>query len=258
MEQLLADGQVRARRFGAGAPVVLLHSLLADSTSWHDLVPYLTGHAQVIVIDLPGFCGLPAVTGGLGALSAVLCRALAELALPSAPMLVGNGFGSFLALRIALDQPEHAGRLALLGCGTKFSDPGRAAFAAMREAASARGLAAIADTAMARLFGAAFRADHQALVDARRAAFLRTDPAMFTAACRALETLDLDADIKHLACKMLLLVGSEDQATPPSMAEALAVQRPAARLAILQGLAHVPQLQDPALIGEYLVSFMAA
>ena len=45
---------------------------------------------------------------------------------------------------------------------------------------------------------------------------------------------------------VLILVGSQDEATPPLMSRELASLLPDARLNVLDGCAHVPQLQDPA------------
>ncbi len=240
--------RIGVHRTGAGRPIIFLHSLLADGSSWAGITPLLATRAETIVLDLPGFAGLPPIEGGLAPIAAALAETIAALTLPAAPLIVGNGFGSFLALRLALDHPSRVGAMVLIGAGLRFSDPGRAAFRGMREAAAAKGLPAIADTAMARLFGAAFRADHPDLIEQRRSAFLQTDPAQFAAACAALETLDLTNDIARITARTRILVGAEDQATPPAMAEALAAALPGATLDILPGLAHVPQLQDPPLI----------
>jgi 3-oxoadipate enol-lactonase len=256
MDQVeLAGGRTRAVIGGSGRPVVLLHSLLADSGSWGPLAAALRDDAKVITFDLPGFAGLPSVRGGLAPVAQVIGQAIAELDL-AAPVVIGNGFGSFLALRLALDFPRHVGALVLIGCGARFSDPGRAAFRAMRQAAAAKGLDAIADTAMARLFGAAFREANPDLLAARRAAFLRTDPTTFAEACEALETLDLSAEAGQLAMPALLLAGSEDQATPPAMAQELARLMPHAAFEMLEGLAHVPQLQDPARLRHMISAFL--
>lgn len=256
MDQIPISEQVRFQEIGTGRPVVLLHSLLADAASWDALIPVLRPQARVIVVDLPGFAGLAPITGGLAPVAAAIADAIGTLDLPAPPLLVGNGYGSFLALRLALDQPSLVAGLVLIGCGAAFSEPGRAAFRGMREAATARGLAAIADTAMARLFEAAFREQHPGLMATRQAAFLQTNLETFTSACTALETLDISAEVVRIKQPCLLLAGSEDQATPAAMAQDLAARLPHARFEMLNGLAHVPQLQDPQRVGDAILQFM--
>jgi 3-oxoadipate enol-lactonase len=251
----LASGRIRARIEGAGQPLVLLHSLLADAGSWGPLAARLRAEAKLIIVDLPGFGGLPPVRGGLEPVAGVIFEAIAALELVE-PVIIGNGFGSFLALRLALDYPQRVGRLVLIGCGARFSDPGRAAFRAMRQAAAAKGLEAVADIAMARLFAAEFRAANPDLLASRRAAFLRTDPATFADACEALEALDLSSEAGRVAKPALLLAGSEDKATPPAMAGDLARLMRLARFKELAGLAHVPQLQDPERLRMIIADFI--
>jgi 3-oxoadipate enol-lactonase len=160
-------------------------------------------------------------------------------------VLLGNGYGSFVALTLALRHGALVSRLVLAGTGAAFTEPGRAAFRAMAGAAAAGGLAAVADTAMRRLFSPEFQAANPALVEARRERFLATDPAVFAGACAALAALDLRDRVGALDVPALVVVGGEDEATPPPMARELAVLLPDARLVELPGLAHVPQLQDP-------------
>ena len=56
----------------------------------------------------------------------------------------------------------------------------------MAAASKAKGLAAITDVAMRRLFAPEFQAQHPDLMADRREAFLRTDLDVFRAACDAL------------------------------------------------------------------------
>ncbi|HQT77454.1 MAG TPA: alpha/beta fold hydrolase [Rhodopila sp.] len=246
---------------GDGAPaegmaVVLLHSLLADAGSWSALADQLAGSIRLIVPNLPGFGGSEPVLGGLPAIAGAVADAIRTRQPGRAVAVVGNGFGGFVALRLALDHPDLVSRLVLIGTGARFSDPGRAAFTGMRTRAASAGLAAIAETAMARLFQPDFAARNPEMIGERRAAFLRTDPAMFTAACAALESLDISAEAGRIACPTLILAGAEDQATPPAMAEGLAALIPGAQLQILDGLAHVPQMQDPARIAQAMTVFL--
>jgi 3-oxoadipate enol-lactonase len=127
----------------------------------------------------------------------------------------------------------------------------------MAAAVAGAGLDSIADIAMRRLFAPAFQAANPDLLAERRAAFLRTDPATFRQACLVLAELDLSGELHQAAAPALVLVGEQDEATPPSMSVALSEGLPRARLAILPGCAHVPQLQAPDLFLKAVAGFLA-
>ena len=241
-EQRLASGRVRVEVTGDGPTIWLFHSLLADAGSCAPLARRLQATHRVALPDLPGFGGSEAVEADLPSVANRMAEAVADLGGPA--ILLGNGYGSFVALTLALRHPALAGRLVLAGTGAAFSEPGRAAFRNMAAAARTKGLAAVADTAMRRLFSPEFQAANPELLAERRARFLATDPAVFTGACEALAALDLRERVGALAKPVLVLVGTEDEATPPPMARELAELLPDARLRELPGLAHVPQLQD--------------
>ncbi len=129
--------------------------------------------------------------------------------------------------------------------GAKFSEPGRAAFRGMAAASAAKGLEAIAETAMRRLFAPDFQAANPVLLSECRTAFLRTNLQVFQSACAALAELDLTPDLHKVRIPVLALVGEQDEATPPPMSHELVEGLPDAKLVILPGCAHVPQLQAP-------------
>lgn len=186
------------------------------------------------------------VAAGLDAMADRMAQAVQETVQEtgSPAAIIGNGFGSFVALVLALRHPALVSRLVLAGTGAAFSEPGRAAFRGMATAASGKGLQAIADTAMRRLFSPAFQQANPVLLAERRDRFLATDPAMVVAACNALAELDLRDAVRGLDLPALILAGETDEATPPAMARELAGLLPQARFVELPGLAHAPQLQD--------------
>src|SRR6202166_3400383 len=98
-------------------------------------------------------------------------------------IVLGNGYGGFVALQMAIRHPGIASRLILADCGAAFSEAGRQAFRNMAAASKAKGLAAISDVAMRRLFAPEFQQEHPELMRDRRAAFLKTDPEVLQAAC---------------------------------------------------------------------------
>jgi 3-oxoadipate enol-lactonase len=246
----LADGKVAAQVFGPGRRVVVLfHSLLADRTSFLRITAALAEHMTVVLPELPGFGGSTAVEGGLVAVADRMADAVDDAAKRfgdgSAAVVLGNGYGGFVALQMVLDHPDVARRLVLADAGAAFSEPGREAFRAMARGASARGLEAVADTAMRRLFAADFHADHPELVAERRERFLAMSLDVFLQACADLAALDLRSDLITLDLPVLVLVGEQDEATPAAMSHELTAGVAGARLEVMAGLAHVPQLQAP-------------
>ncbi len=127
----------------------------------------------------------------------------------------------------------------------------------MAAASRAKGLSAITDVAMRRLFAPEFQAQHPDLMRDRRDAFLRTDPEVFRAACEALAELDLRPRLGEVKVPVLVLVGEHDEATPPPMSHELAAGLPNARLVTIPGCAHVPQLQSPEVFLEAIGRFPA-
>ena len=262
MDQLFANGTVNAALSGqqrSKAPALFLfHSLLADRASFDAVVPKLSQAFRVIVPELPGFGRSQAVSGGLAEVADRMAQALKEAAGGEEIIVLGNGYGGFVALQMAIRHPGLASRLILADCGAAFSEDGRQAFRNMAAASQARGLQAITDVAMRRLFAPEFQAKHPDMMRDRRAAFLKTDPDVFRAACTALAELDLRPELGQVKVPVLVLVGEHDEATPPPMSHELAAGLPNARLKIIAGCAHVPQLQAPELFLDAIGEFLAA
>ena len=262
MDRLLANGTVNAAQSGQGPVLVLLHSLLSDRASFDAVAPKLSRSFRVIVPELPGFGRSQAAGHGLAGVADRMAEAVNDAAGGDEAIVLGNGYGGFVALQMAIRHPGIASRLILADCGAAFSEEGRQAFRNMAAASQARGLSAITDVAMRRLFAPEFQARHPGLMQDRREAFLRTDPEVFRAACGQLAELDLRPELGRVTVPVLVLVGEHDEATPPPMSRELAALLPDARLKIIPGCAHVPQLQSPEIfldaIGDFLPESYAA
>jgi 3-oxoadipate enol-lactonase len=256
MNRLFANGTVNAEQFGDGPPLFLFHSLLSDRASFDAIVPQISRTFRVIVPELPGFGRSRAVSGNLAEVSDRMADAVREAAGGGETIVLGNGYGGFVALQMAIRHPGIASKLILADCGAAFSEEGRQTFRNMAAISKAKGLSAITDVAMRRLFAPEFQAEHPDLMRDRREVFLTTEPDVFQAACAALAELDLRPELEKVKVPVLVLVGEQDEATPPPMSRELAALLPDARLKIIPGCAHVPQLQSPEVfldaIGEFL------
>src|SRR5580700_1800015 len=207
IDRLFAGGTVNAAQSGDGPVLFLFHSLLSDRASFDAVAPTLSQSFRVIVPELPGFGGSKAVSGGLAAVADRMAEAVQEAAGGDEGIVLGNGYGGFVALQMAIRHPGIASRLIFADCGAAFSDEGRQAFRNMAAASKAKGLAAITDIAMRRLFAPEFQASHPDLMQGRREAFLKTDPEVFRAACIDLAELDLRPELGKVAVPALVMVG---------------------------------------------------
>jgi 3-oxoadipate enol-lactonase len=270
MDRLFANGTVNAAQSGQesgqepgqgsgpASALWLFHSLLSDRASFDAITPTLSQSFRVIVPELPGFGGSKAVSGGLAAVADRMAEAVRDAAAGDQTIVLGNGYGGFVALQMAIRHPAIASRLILADCGAAFSQAGRDAFRNMAAASKARGLSAITDVAMRRLFAPEFQAQHPDLMQGRREAFLKTDPEVLQAACAQLAELDLRGELARVTVPVLVLVGEHDEATPPPMSHELAAGLPNARLKVLAGCAHVPQLQAPEMFLDAIGDFLPA
>jgi 3-oxoadipate enol-lactonase len=254
MDRLFAQGTVNAAVSGEGPALFLFHSLLSDRASFDAIAPQLSKTHRVIVPELPGFGGSKAVSGGLAATADRMAEAVKEAG--GGAIVLGNGYGGFIALQMAIRHPDIASKFILADCGAAFSEQGREAFRTMGAVSKAKGLAAITDVAMRRLFAPEFQAAHPDLMQDRREAFLKTDPQVLQAACAQLAELDLRPELSKVKMPVLVLVGEHDEATPPPMSHELAALLPNARLKVLAGCAHVPQLQAPEVFLDAIADFL--
>ena len=107
-------------------------------------------------------------------------------------------------------------------------------------------MSAVTPVALRRIFTEEYLEAHPEAAAERGDVLNRTDPGSFVAACLALRDVDLTDAAASVEVPVLIVVGDRDAATPPAMAEALDRLLPDSRVEVLPGIAHAPQLQDPA------------
>jgi 3-oxoadipate enol-lactonase len=237
------DPEVDVR--GRGRDLVLLHSLLSDRTSYEPLAARIAGARRLIMVNLPGFGQSPSAGTALDDYADAVSAVFDRLSLPPETDVLGNGLGGFVALSLASRHGARFERLVLVGSAIAFPDAGRATFRALAKKVEQGGMGVVADAAMRRMFPEPFIASHPEIIAGREAVFRRIDAGVFAAACRTLAALDLSDVLGRIRNPTLIVVGAEDQATPPALGRALADCLADAELTLLPGLGHCPHIQDP-------------
>jgi pimeloyl-ACP methyl ester carboxylesterase len=106
---------VHVRRHGSGPPLVLVHGFMTSSYSWRYVIEPLGRSFTVYVPDLPGSgaSDKPDAPYAPTALAGALGDVIAALGVRGAPV-IGNSLGGYLAMWLALLDPQAMSRLACI------------------------------------------------------------------------------------------------------------------------------------------------
>lgn len=125
--ELPGVGQVRIHYYagGSGDPVLLVHGLGGRAEDWARLMPQLVhDHHRVYALDLPGYGRSDWPTNANYSISeqARAVEAFMDDRHLARTDLGGWSMGGWIAMRVALDQPQRIRRLMIFdGAGTRFS-----------------------------------------------------------------------------------------------------------------------------------------
>lgn len=225
--------------------LVLLHGFTQTRQSWRRTVAALGGRYRAVAPDLPGHGQL----ADRRPVSLAACLAYLPALVDEPHVLAGYSMGGRIALHAALASPDRVRRLVLVGASPGLADAAeRAARRAADDALAAR-VEAIGIEAFAHEWGALplweGQPDHvRAAAHADR---LRNDAAGLAAALRGLGTGALPSlwdRLSELALPVTLVAGERDEKFR-AIAARMAERLPDARVAVIAGTGHAPQLERP-------------
>jgi len=256
---------------GDGVPLVMLHGYADSADTWRQTLAVLARRGRrAIAVDLPGF-GLadPLVPGPilpqLDEFAAAATRYVGGR--PRQPVVVvGNSLGGCVALRLAERQRDRiAGVVAVAPAGLEMT---RLLFLVERDPVLRSILALptpvpglVIRSAVARLYRQlAFASPHlidPAVISAftwhhRRRA---TVAGYLNTAKRLIPELRQPYQLERIACRVLLVWGDRDRLVFHRGAERILAAVPNARLELLPGVGHCPQIEDTERFTELLLQF---
>jgi pimeloyl-ACP methyl ester carboxylesterase len=236
-----------------GEPVVLIHGLGRNaSRDWDELIPALSSRYQVLALDLPGF-GQSDKGNELYSPEnfARVIEAVIGSRVSRPFVLVGHSMGGAVAIAYAARYPERVRRLIVVDAAGILH---RAVYAQSlsrlvteasgeKPPAEAPWLDSFIHKVLTRVEPLPGAARVFLQVPELRLKWLRGDPTAIAA--YALVDHDFSRDLRDVRAPTLAIWGSEDRVAPLRTGQAVAAVIPGGRLALLEGLAHTPMLQDP-------------
>jgi pimeloyl-ACP methyl ester carboxylesterase len=228
-------------------PIVLVPGLNCSARLYGEQIPTLWRFGPVFVADHTRDTEIAAIAG----------RILA--AAPPLFALVGLSMGGYIAFEIMRQAPQRVAKLALLDTGARPETEEKTARRQAPMAAARTGnLLTVADESFV-FFVHPVRHGDVALRDVVRAmaedtgaqAYLRQQQAIMS---RTDSRLSLSA----IQCPTLVLVGAQDQGTPPELAHEIAGGIAGAYLVVVPECGHLSTIERPQAVTEALVAWMQA
>ncbi len=223
-----------------GAPVLVLSNSIGTTLElWDRQVPAFVGPFRLLRYDQLGH-GRSEVRPGsytVELLARELLALLDELGVERFS-LCGLSLGGAVGMWLGAKAGDRVERLVLAGTSAYFGPPER--WIERAEAVRADGLEPIADATMGRWFTPAFGD-----ADGFRECFVSTPPEGYAACCDALRDWDFREELGSVSAPTLVLVGSDDPATPPDQARLIAEKIPGARVEVIPGAAHLLNVEQP-------------
>jgi 3-oxoadipate enol-lactonase len=226
-----------------GTPLLLVHGHPFDRSMWQPQLRRFGGERRVIVPDLRGYGASSGATPDWGAFADDLVALLDGVRVTRA-VIAGLSMGGQIALELWAQHPERVAGLLLADTTAVGETP--TSRAARLEQAAGLERDGMDPYAVENLY-LMVAPDAPPAVARHVLAMMRSaDPTGAAAAQRArADRPDRRADLASVTVPTVVVVGSEDTFTPVSDAELIADGVAGADLVVVNGAAHLPNLERP-------------
>jgi len=229
------------------APIVFLHAFPLNQSMWDDQAPAFSDRHRVITFDWRGFGGsrLGPETATMNHFADDLARLLNELGIKRA-IICGLSMGGYAAFAF---YRKYAGMIsALILADTRAkadTEEGRKARRDTAELVRRSGPSALVEMMIPKLIGATtLRNDPHIAERVRKMIESNTAEGIAQASLAMAAREDSTDLLERIDCPSLVVVGAEDNLTPPSEAENMCGAIRNARLEVIAGAGHLPNIEQ--------------
>ena len=231
---------------GNGPPVIFIHGVGADRTSWRAITSLLSNDFTCICYDLPGH-GLspkPELPMTLDDLVSDLENLRAQLNF-SRVHLCGNSLGAMVACGYARRFPDRVMSLALISTAAFRSPEDSARLRDSTVKIRKQGVVPLLDSFISRWFTDEFVRARPEIVDARKKQLLATDNDVFADAFRLYAETEMSPWLNEVSVRSLVMTGECDVNCSPRLNVKLSDALHASRMIVVPQMKHGLILEAP-------------
>jgi len=245
---------------GDGPALLLVHGYPLDRTLWAHQVATLAGWRRVAP-DLRGAGASDAPEGGysMAAYADDLARLLDRLRIERV-VVAGLSMGGYVAFEMWRRHRQRVMGLVLVDTRAEAdSADARRRREEMITVARTKGAPAIAERMLPQLLGRSTRQAQPHVVEQVREMICRTPVAGLVGALGAMrDRPDSTGLLASIDVPALVIVGEEDELTPPPLARAMAAAIPGAAITAVPGAGHLSPLEEPTAVTRVMAAFLEA
>lgn len=245
---------------GDGPTLLFVHGFPLDRTLWAHQVATMAGWRR-IAPDLRGLGASQAPEGGysMAAYADDLAHLLDRLGIRHA-VVVGLSMGGYVAFEMLRRHRDRVAGLILMDTRAEADGAeARAARDQMIALAQAEGVRAVAERLLPRLVGRSTQQTQPHLVEQVREMMARSPlPGVVGALGAMRDRADATPLLADITVPTLVVVGQEDEMTPPATARALTDAIPSAAMTVIPGAGHLAPLEAPTAVTRVCAEFLEA
>jgi 3-oxoadipate enol-lactonase len=242
------------------APAVVLHHPLATHLgTWDALTASLNKTYRVIRFDARGHGASAAPAGPytFETLSTDVIALMDFVGVKKAHFL-GLSMGGMIGQYLGLLHPDRFHSLTLVSTSSATPPGGEALWEERIKNSLSLGMTSVVDGAMVRWVAPSVLSGKPGLVQRLKGMITDTPAPGYAGWCGAIRALNVTERLPAIKLPTLVVVGALDPATPPAAAEVIHKQIAGSKLAIMPGVSHMLQEEEPAAFAAIVVPFLAS
>ena len=225
---------------GSATPIVFLHGVGSDKSAWGPQLEHFSRERRAVAFDYPGYGDSDSAPEGTTRddYATTILAAMTELGIARAH-ICGLSLGGVVAVAMHHAWPKRIASLVLADTFAQNPD-GQGIYE--RSIAASNDLRALAEARVDLLLGQpANPAVRSEVVDT----MARIDPAAYRIGVEAVWLANQRDRARRIAVPTLILCGTEDKVTPPSLSNELLQLIPGAQYETIAGAGHLSNLERP-------------
>ncbi|TXT57930.1 MAG: hypothetical protein BAJATHORv1_10639 [Candidatus Thorarchaeota archaeon] len=253
----LENHHITYRMSGSGSPLLLVHGLGGDNTSWEFTEPFLSKHFELVLPDLRchGTSGCTEGTPPPEAFADDMIQLVEHLEITPVPV-IGTSLGGMVVQQMIIDRPDLFSSAVLIDTTPRVTERLVDMVYAWREAQVDEGDKAYWWTATKDTLTPEFIENNPDTLNYLLNKFLNSENEANVLSSIGFATFDAVEKLRFVKIPVLVIHGEFDQLIIPEDGKLLHEAIPGSRLEIIAKCGHSPDIEVPEKLSNLIVDFV--